>query len=475
MGESAVKAKVESLIRESFLLTPTSGQERFINEFSRFAAREEEEIFMLRGYAGTGKTTVISAISRTFKNIILLAPTGRAAKVMASYTGRPAFTLHKHLYRPAQASDGRMFLALSENIYRRTLFIVDEASMIPDAAIDDESSLFPGVNLLHDLIRYVFSSQGCKLMLVGDTAQLPPVHFDDSPALDATHLRHRYRYPVTETELTEVVRQKEAGGILKNATALRILLGRKATEPVLKAEGFPDVIRITSRDTPEFLQQAYQQYGNNDVLVICRSNKSAIQYNRLIRFHQFWMEEEIGAGDSLMVVKNNYSWLPDGHKAGFLANGEVIKVRNIIRFEERFGMRFARAMLEFPEMPDEIPFEACIMLDTLSSEAPALSKDVQNRFYKTVYEHYEQEEGDKRKRSALIRSDPYYNALQVKFSYAVTCHKAQGGQWSAVFVDQGYLPPEMQGTDFLRWLYTAFTRATKVLYLVNFEDRFFKT
>ena len=467
--------KVESLIREAFTVTPTPGQDEFISRFSRFAAREEEEIFMLRGYAGTGKTTVISALSRTFKNIILLAPTGRAAKVVAQYTGRPAYTLHKHLYKPAQASDGRMFLSLNTNIYRRTLFIVDEASMIPDAAIDDESSMFPGVNLLQDLIQYVFSSQGCKLMLVGDTAQLPPVHFDYSPALDAAHLRHRYRYPVTEIELTEVVRQKDAGGILKNATALRILLGRKANEPVLKAEGFPDVIRITSRETPEFLQQTYQQFGNNDVLVICRSNKSAIQYNRLIRFHQFWMEEEIGAGDSLMVVKNNYSWLPEGHKAGFLANGEVIRIKNIIRFEERFGLRFARALLEFPDLPEEVPFEACIMLDTLSSEAPALSKEVQNRFYKTVYEYYETEEPDRRKRTALIRSDPYYNALQVKFSYAVTCHKAQGGQWSAVFVDQGYLPPEMQGTDFLRWLYTAFTRATSVLYLINFEDRFFKT
>lgn len=476
MSESSVAGKVKSILLDAFEFEPTPGQAAFINEFSRFAAGREEEIFLLRGYAGTGKTTVISAISKSFRNIILLAPTGRAAKVLSQYTDRPAYTIHKHLYRPAQTSDGRMMLALNDNIYKKTLFIIDEASMIPDAAIDNESSPFPGVNLLYDLIRYVFSGYGCKLMLVGDTAQLPPVHFDDSPALDANHLRLKYRYPVTEVEMTEVVRQKEASGILKNATALRMLINRKTKEPILKAEGFADVIRLSPRDTPEVLPGLYRKYGDNEVLVITRSNKSAIQYNRLIRFHQFWAEEEIGAGDSLMVVKNNYSWLPPDHKAGFLANGEVVTVKKIIRFEDRFGLRFATALLEIPEYPDDIPFEATLMLDTLSSEAPALSNEVQNAFYKAVSEHYELEEPDnKKRRKELIRSDPYYNALQVKFSYAVTCHKAQGGQWSAVVVDQGYLPPEMEGVEFLRWLYTAFTRATKELYLINFEDRFFKT
>jgi exodeoxyribonuclease-5 len=474
MAESDVAAKVRELLRASFEFEPTSGQDQFISSFSRYAAKEEEGIFLLRGYAGTGKTTVLSAISRTFKNIVLLAPTGRAAKVLSQYTNRPAYTIHKHLYRPAQTSDGRMMLALSDNSYRRTLFIVDEASMIPDAAIDDTTSPFPGVNLLHDLLRYVFSAPGCKLLMVGDTAQLPPVHFDNSPALDANHLRLKYRRPVTEIELTEVVRQKEASGILKNATALRMLISRNAKEPILKSEGFADVIRLSPRDTPELLPQLYRKYGDNEVLVITRSNKSAIQYNRLIRFHHFWMEEEIGAGDTLMIVKNNYTWIPADHKAGFLANGEVVKVRKIVRFEERYGMRFATAILEIPDYPDDIPFEATLMLDTLSSEAPALSNDVQNKFYKAVHDYYELEEPNKRKRSELIRADPYYNALQVKFSYAVTCHKAQGGQWSAVVVDQGYLPPEMEGVEFLRWLYTAFTRATRELYLVNFEDRFFK-
>jgi len=466
--------RVREKLLASLSVTPTSGQLQFIDSFSRFSETSPEGIFLLRGYAGTGKTTLMSAMVKTFQKVVLLAPTGRAAKVLGNYTGKLAYTIHKHLYQPAMSSDGRMWLQLNENKHQKTLFIVDEASMIPDASIDDDASPFPGVNLLTDLINYVYSGNQCRLMLVGDTAQLPPVHFDHSPALDANHLRYRFRREVTEVELTEVVRQEHDSGILKNATALRVLIKREAKEPILKTEGFDDVKRVDTMEMSELLSSLYSSYGKDNVLVITRSNKSAIQYNKMIRFQQLWIEEELNAGDSLMVVKNNYSWLPDDHKGGFIANGDVVEIKKIIRFEERFGFRYAYVSLRLPDYPNEPDFEANILMNTLHSESPALTSAENKTLYNAVQEFYEREEPDKRRRNALVRKDPYYSALQVKFSYAVTCHKAQGGQWPVVFVDQGYLTEEMMGVEHLRWLYTAFTRAREKLYLINFDEKFFK-
>ncbi len=459
---------------ESFLkFPPTPGQEHFLRRFSEFAADPEESIFLLRGYAGTGKTTMMSALTASFGNIVLLAPTGRAAKVLSGYTGKQAFTIHKHLYRPALTSDGRMMLRLADNHFRKTLFIVDEASMIPDAAIEDASSPFPGVNLLSDLLRYVYNGMGCRLMLVGDTAQLPPVHFSDSPALDPHHLQARFRRKVYQAELTEVVRQQQQSEILSNATSMRELLSSEE-DRTLKINDRGDVQQLSPRDLPELLHSLYRDYGKENVMVITRTNKSAIQYNRLIRYQTLWLEDEIGGGDSLMVVKNNYHWLPDDHPAGFIANGDVLEVVKTYRFEEKFGFRFAMASLITADQPEQPPFEAMILLTTLHSESPSLTTTEQRKLFDELHAFYEEEEPDKKRRNALIKKDPYYNALQVKFSYAITCHKAQGGQWPVVFVDQGYLTDEMMNKEFYRWLYTAFTRAAEKLYLLNFNARFFE-
>lgn len=466
--------QVKSALRSALPFEPTGGQQVFIDQFSGFCIRPGNGIFILRGYAGTGKTTLMSAISSVFEKVVLLAPTGRAAKVLSGYTHKPAFTIHKHLYRPVSTSDGRMFLLTAPNRFKKTLFIVDEASMIPASAVDDQASSFPGVDLLSDLVNYVISGDECKLLLVGDTAQLPPVHFDKSPALDIQYMQEKFHSEVYETELKEVVRQASESGILKNATALRILISRNAKEPVMKSSGFDDVIRVSGNELEEILQDAYSEYGQENVLVITRSNKSAIQYNRLIRHRQLWMEDEVNAGDSLMVVKNNYHWLPDDHKAGFIANGDILEIKQVLKFREYFGFRYALAIVKFSDYPDEPDFEAWLMLDTISAEAPALTSVQNKQLYEAVMETYEKDEPDRKKRNAYIRKDPFYNALQVKFSYAVTCHKAQGGQWPVVFVDPGYLTDENMGVEFLRWLYTAFTRASKKLYLLNFNEKFFK-
>lgn len=416
---------------------------------------------------------MMSALTSAFGNIVLLAPTGRAAKVLSAYTGKQALTIHKHLYRPAMTSDGRIMLRLADNGYRKTLFIVDEASMIPDAAIDDPSASFPGVNLLSDLIRYVYSSPSCRLMLVGDTAQLPPVHFDQSPALDAEHLRTKFHYSVYTSELTEVVRQQEQSSVLLNATHIRKIITEAKESATLKIIDEGAVQQLNPRELPEAMIDYYKNYGKENVIVITKSNRAAIQYNRMIRFQTLWMEDEIGGGDSLMVVKNNYQWLPTDHPAGFIANGDVLEVLKVFNFEERFGFRFAMANLYLPDFPNDPPFEAMIMLDTLSSEAPALLQSDQKKLFDALHLFYEPDEPDRKRRNALIKIDPYYNALQVKFSYAVTCHKAQGGQWPVVFVDQGYLTEEMLDTGYYRWLYTAFTRASEKLFLLNFNEKFF--
>jgi exodeoxyribonuclease-5 len=312
-------------------------------------------------------------------------------------------------------------------------------------------------------------------MLVGDTAQLPPVHFDTSPALDADHLKYRFRREVYQTELTEVVRQKNDSGILYNATHIREHIREEDEHIEFDLNGYNDIVRVTGNELVDLMHTVYKEEGKENVLLITRSNKSAIQYNRLIRFNQMWMENEIDAGDQLMVVKNNYHWIDEEHPANFIANGDIIEVRKIHRFEDVFNCRFALATIKLNDYPDEPAIEAYLLLDTLSSEGPALTKDQQNKLYNALQDYYAAEEPDKRRRSALIRKDPYYNALQVKFAYAVTCHKSQGGQWPVVFVDQGYFTEDMLNIEYLRWLYTAITRASKKVYLLNFSDSFFQS
>lgn len=470
--------RVEDRLRAHMEFAPTPGQEVFIRQFAAFATDAGSEVYMLRGYAGTGKTTLLAALTAAFRNIVLLAPTGRAAKVLSLYTGRAAFTIHKHLYVPRRTSDGRMMLAINPNVFSKTLFVVDEASMIPDVAVDDPSANFPGINLLDDLIRYVFSGPGCRLMLVGDTAQLPPVQLDYSPALNPDHLAQRYHRKVQMTELREVVRQKMESGILQNATSLRALVTDREdgiSPEDIQLRTFHDVSCISAADLPELMHQWYASAGKDNVMIITRSNRSANQYNRLIRFQTLWMEDEIAGGDSLMVVRNNYTWLPSDHPAGFIANGDIVLVQKIVSFEERFGFRYARALLVYPDYPDVPAFEALLLLHTLYSEAPALTRTEQDSLYKALEEHYSLEEPSPRKRVELIRKDPYYMALQVKFAYAITCHKAQGGQWDVVCIDPGYLNEERINKEFVRWLYTAMTRARKELYLLNFDPRLLQT
>jgi len=463
-----MQANIRSEILRALEIEPTVDQMKAIELLSIFLSHGDEQgIFILRGFAGTGKTTLLAALTRVLKKFILLAPTGRAAKVLSGYSGCTASTIHRHIYKVMSDGDGRLQLTKMENKRTSTVFIVDEASMIGNSSED------MGNGLLEDLIDYVSMGKKCRMILVGDVAQLPPVHSDYSPALDIEQVRSISHHDVIQTELKHVVRQKEAGGILLNATALRILISRQADKPILKTIGFTDITQLPGMEFKEELESCYSKYGRDEVLIITRSNKSANQYNQLIRNQLLWMDDELGSGDRLMVVKNNYYWLEKESKAGFIANGDNIEVQRLFSVEEKFGFRFAKAQLKMVDYPDEPSFEAHLLLDTLYSVSPALTREENNKLYNAVVEQYIHE--SKTARRKLVREDPYLNALQVKFSYAVTCHKAQGGQWKAVFVDQGYMTDEMQGVGHLRWLYTAFTRATEKLYLMNFDESLFKT
>lgn len=463
--------RVEELLRSKLDFEPSPGQSDFLSRFSRFAVSEDTKIFLLKGYAGTGKTSLLKTMVDSFTRIVLLAPTGRAAQVLQDRTGLGASTIHRYLYRVRHLPGGKAALSIAPNVHKKTLFVVDEASMIADKAIGSEESLFPGVNLLYDLFLHIFSGPSCKLLLVGDTAQLPPVHFTESPALDAVYISHQYRHAVAESELKEVYRQQGGSGILQNATYVRELLaallekGDTGTERVEWTEHRD--YRATGRmELEELLPSLYASYGRDQVLVITRSNRDAYSYNRLIRQRYLWMEEELDAGEELMIVRNNYHWLPADYPSGFLANGDRVVIQKIIRFSERGEFRFVRVSLLLPDQPGLPPFEAWVLLNTLSSEAPALTETAMRKLFSLIEEDYLDEPNTKR-RAALVRKDDFYNALQVKYAYAVTAHKSQGGQWKAVLVDFGYLNTEQAETDFLRWYYTAITRATELVYLIQ--------
>lgn len=459
-------------IKRNFFYKPTGEQEITIESFVNFLfSPKTDAIFLLKGYAGTGKTTLISALVKTLDQLkqkcVLLAPTGRAAKVFSHYAGHPAYTIHRKIYRQRTFSNELDNFVMNANLHQHTLFIVDEASMIANEGLS--GGMFGTGRLLDDLIHYVYAGQGCRLMLIGDTAQLPPVGEEESPALSASMLEG-YGLEVTEHCLTQVVRQEQDSGILYNATSLRQYIAEEEyfSLPRIKADGFPDIRIISGGELIDTINECYDKAGMDETMIICRSNKRANLYNKGIRNTILYREDELNTGDLLMVAKNNYYWGADCKEMDFIANGDIAVVRRVRRTHEMYGFRFADVTLCFPDYND-LELDVKILLDTLHSDAPALTREESDRLFQAVQEDY----GDitvKRERMKKIKEDTWYNALQVKYAYAVTCHKAQGGQWQRVFVDQGYMTEEMLTLDYYRWLYTAFTRATEVLYLVNWPE-----
>ena len=437
---------------------------------------DDRKAFLLCGYAGTGKTSLISALVRTMEQLerktVLLAPTGRAAKVFSSYSGQSAHTIHKCIYRQKSIMDSSVF-TLSENRMRNTLFIVDEASMI-----SNESNAMTGAGgLLDDLIEFVYSGCGCSLLLLGDTAQLPPVGEWQSPALTESCLRSMF-LNVKSVELRQVMRQLNDSGILFNATMLREKIENEDTYcfPKVELKGFPDICSVHGDELIESIETCYDRTGVEETIILCRSNKRANVYNEGIRRRILYREEELSRGDMLMIVKNNYYWrevLGREDKAlleklDFIANGDMAQIVRVHGVEEMYGFRFADVTLSMIDYED-CEIDVKIMLNTLTSESPSLTREENERLFNAVWEDYP-EIRSKRKRMEEIRKNPYYNALQVKYGYAVTCHKAQGGEWKRVFIDQGYVGEDMINPDYYRWLYTAFTRASEKLYLVNWKE-----
>lgn len=456
-------------IKGNFLYKPTLGQEKAVKFLADFLfSRQSDSVFLLKGYAGTGKTSLIGALVKTLDQLqqkcVLLAPTGRAAKVFSHYAQHPAYTIHKKIYRQRNFSNDLDNFSLDDNLHQHTLFIVDEASMIANDGL--AGAVFGTGRLLDDLIQYVYAGTGCRLMLIGDTAQLPPVGEEESPALSADKLRG-YGMEVYEAQLTEVVRQMHDSGILWNATELRRYISEEnfLTLPSVRVEGFPDIRMVSGSELIEVINDCYGQAGMDETIVVCRSNKRANIYNKGIRNTILFREDELNSGDLLMVAKNNYFWTEGCKEIDFIANGDIAVVRRVRRVREAYGFRFADVVLAFPDY-DGMELEVKLLLDTLHTETPALPKELNDRLFYSVLEDYA-DITVKRERMKKMKADPHYNALQVKYAYAVTCHKAQGGQWKRVFLDQGYMTEDMLTPDYFRWLYTAFTRATEILYLVN--------
>jgi tRNA A37 threonylcarbamoyladenosine biosynthesis protein TsaE len=464
-------------IRSVFGHVPTEEQEHAIDVFTMFMTdRHEHAVMIMRGSAGTGKTTLAAAIVKTMQSlqqhIVLLAPTGRAAKVFSLYAGHPAYTIHRRIYRQKSLEGA---FELNYNMAKDTLFIVDEASMIANASNYNDTPFANG-QLLDDLIQFVYNGRNCRMLLIGDRAQLPPVGEEESPALMSEALRE-YGLHVHECDLNEVLRQSQESGILYNATRIRSLTPSPSQGnlqlPQIRFAGFSDIRVVTGDELIESLASSYSKVGIDDTIVITRSNKRANIYNQGIRNMVLGREDEITTGDQLMIVKNNYYWskesgeenLEDGLE--FIANGDHAVVRKVRNVHEQYGFRFAEVTMTFPDY-DDYELTAMVILDTLTSEAPALTREQQEQLYLKVMEDYA-DIPFKRDRLKKLREDKYYNALQIKFAYAATCHKAQGGQWAHVYIDQGYMTDDMLTSDYIHWLYTAFTRATDKLYLVNWS------
>ena len=428
-------------------------------------------VFVIKGYAGTRKTSLVGALVKTLETFeracVLLAPTGRAAKVFASYAAHPAYTIHKKIYRQRAFTGDFTGFQLAHNAHKNTFFIVDEASMIANEAA--EGAHYGSGLLLDDLFDFVYSGAGCRLILLGDTAQLPPVGQVRSPALDEEYLR-RYGYPVFSCELTHVVRQVEESGVLFNATRLRNAMQENPLPvPSIAWRRFPDVSLVGGDELIEVLSSAYRRDGMDETIIVTRSNKRANIFNQGIRNRILYREEELASGDLLLVARNNYFWSEKYEKLDFIANGDVARVVRVRRVCEMYGFRFADVVLYFPDYEEEM--EAKVILDTLHSESPSLTAEENTRLFNAVMEDYA-DVPSKRERLKRLKNDPWFNALQVKYAYAVTCHKAQGGQWTNVFIDMGYIRPDMLGLDFYRWLYTAFTRTTGRLWLINVSPEY---
>ncbi|MDA8893675.1 AAA family ATPase [Flavobacteriaceae bacterium] len=437
-------------------------------------SKNERSLFLLKGYAGTGKTTTISTLVsslwRINKKSVLLAPTGRAAKVISVYSKKQAFTIHKKIYFPKKMPNGSVDFVLQNNKHTNTIFIVDEASMIPDRP--QNGKLFENGSLLDDLISYVYSGRNCKLILIGDTAQLPPVKLKLSPALEETRLEVEYSKMVHQIELDEVTRQHQNSGILANATLLRTLIENNSIYFEFDLN-FPDIIRLEDGyDIEDAITGSYDNDGLEDTAIIVRSNKRANQYNQQIRSQIRGQENEISPGDYVMVVKNNYFWLKESSEAGFIANGDTCEVLRIHAIKKLYGFKFAEVDIRMIDYPDQKPFETVLLLDTLTSETPSLTYEESNKLYEAVREDYGHEKS-KYKQLLAVKKNLFFNALQVKFSYAITCHKSQGGQWKTIFIEQPYLP-EGPSKEYFRWLYTAITRAQEKLYLIGFKDDYFE-
>ena len=473
-------------ILQTLGLTPTVEQEQAVDLFTRFMTdRSEHVVMILRGSAGTGKTTlaaaIVKALVRLEQKLILLAPTGRAAKVFSLYAGHPAYTIHRRIYRQKSAGSLSAF-TLNDNLNRDTLFIIDEASMISNQGLGDHNSQFSILNsqfgsgfLLDDLMQFVYSGQNCRMLLIGDKAQLPPVGEEGSPALMADVLRG-YGMTVYECDLNQVLRQSEDSGILWNATRIReqgnLTPHSTLLTPRIKVNGFPDITVVPGDELIESLSSSYSRVGMDETMVITRSNKRANIYNQGIRNTILDREDELCRGDLLMIVKNNYFWSQEtgvgSQESGgidFIANGDLAVVQRVRHIHELYGFRFAEVTMLFPDY-DNYELTAMVILDTLTTDAPALTREQQEQLFNAVLDDYA-DIPHKADRIKKLKTDRYYNALQVKFAYAVTCHKAQGGQWSHIYLDQGYMTDDMLTPDYIHWLYTAFTRATEKLFLVN--------
>lgn len=459
-------------LKNNFPFTPTEAQEEALSAFASFlTTASSNDVLLLKGYAGTGKTTLVGTIVKSIGSLryktVLLAPTGRAAKVMAAYAKRTAYTIHKRIYFTHQERQGKLSFKLQKNKFKRTLFLVDEASMIADQ--QQQSKLFENGSLLHDLIHYVQSGEECRLLLVGDTAQLPPVHTTLSPALDTAVLSSEYGLVPSEVSLNQVVRQGQDSGILFNATRIRHqLFAGDTTSFTFSLLPFTDIIRLQDGfEIQDAIETAFREVGREETACIVRSNKRANGYNKQIRTQILGKEAELAKGDLVMVVKNNYHWLKPDSGPGFIANGDIVEVLNIKAIKELYDFRFAEVQVQMLDYPDEEPFDTVFILDTLEMDTHALSFDDNTKLYQAVREDYAHL--PQYKQYLNVKKNPFFNALQVKYAYAFTCHKAQGGQWKRVIVEKPYLPDGLDAA-FFRWLYTAVTRATEKLFLVGFGD-----
>ena len=460
---------------QSFGFEPTDGQAIVMYHLSAFLlSQKENPTYILRGYAGTGKTTLVKTLVKTLPYIgmkyVLMAPTGRAAKVLSSYSGQNASTIHRRIYQTQSMPDGSFRMTRAENKFKNALFIVDEASMI------GEQKEFGGSSLLDDLLSYVFSGENCRLLLIGDTAQLPPVESQKSPALDCEYLKSEFPITAATFELTEVKRQALESGILYNATDIRQLLSQNLYEyslPLFHLKRFDDIQRIEPETFEEILHNVFANTSDNEAVIVCKSNKRANMFNQAIRGRILNIEGEIATGDKLMVVKNNYYWTEGNDAMSFIANGDMAEIRKIKHFDEMYGFRFADVELSFTDYPEAPNVEAKILLDTLNSNSASLTEEENKRLFSAIEEDY-LDIPNRRERYKEMKKNPWFNALQVKFAYALTCHKTQGGQWNAVFIDSSLNQKETLEVEDLRWLYTALTRAQVRVYFVNFKEEFFE-